>query len=249
MVWESSAAISRSRMKAPMPVLTSSTSAPVPSAIFLLMIDEAISGIASTVPVTSRSAYNFLSAGTSPAWAAQITAPTCSSCCSISALLISARHPGMDSSLSRVPPVWPRPRPGQLGYRGPAGRDQRRQRQGDLVPDAAGGVLVDRRPRQARRSPSGRRSRSSPRSSGAARCRSDRGRTPPWPSPTSARRRSSPLAMAWMSQLDLVVGELVAVPFGDDQFDDVVRRPAVSLPMRASIPHGRRAAVGRGGHR
>ena len=43
-------------MKAPVPTLTSSTSEPVPSAIFLLMIEDAISGIASTVPVTSRSA-------------------------------------------------------------------------------------------------------------------------------------------------------------------------------------------------
>ena len=41
---------------APLPTLTSSTSAPVPSAIFLLMIELAMSGIASTVPVTSRSA-------------------------------------------------------------------------------------------------------------------------------------------------------------------------------------------------
>ena len=47
---------SRSFMNAPVPTLTSSTSAPVPSAIFLLMIEDAISGIASTVPVTSRSA-------------------------------------------------------------------------------------------------------------------------------------------------------------------------------------------------
>ncbi len=43
-------------MKAPLPTLTSSTRAPVPSAIFLLMIEEAMSGIASTVPVTSRRA-------------------------------------------------------------------------------------------------------------------------------------------------------------------------------------------------
>lgn len=52
----SSLASSRVFMKAPEPTLTSSTSAPVPSAIFLLMIELAISGIASTVPVTSRRA-------------------------------------------------------------------------------------------------------------------------------------------------------------------------------------------------
>ena len=56
MVRASSVASSRVFMNAPLPTLTSSTSAPVPSAIFLLMIELAMSGIASTVPVTSRSA-------------------------------------------------------------------------------------------------------------------------------------------------------------------------------------------------
>ncbi len=56
MVSASSRARASSFMKAPLPTLTSSTSEPVPSAIFLLMIEEAISGMASTVPVTSRRA-------------------------------------------------------------------------------------------------------------------------------------------------------------------------------------------------
>ena len=43
-------------MKAPEPTLTSSTSASVPSAIFLLMIEDAMSGMLSTVHVVSRSA-------------------------------------------------------------------------------------------------------------------------------------------------------------------------------------------------
>ena len=43
-------------MNAPRPVFTSSTSASMPSAIFLLMIDALMSGMLSTVPVTSRSA-------------------------------------------------------------------------------------------------------------------------------------------------------------------------------------------------
>ena len=43
-------------MNAPEPTFTSRTSPPVPSAIFLLMIELAMSGIASTVPVTSRRA-------------------------------------------------------------------------------------------------------------------------------------------------------------------------------------------------
>ena len=45
-----------SAMKAPPPTFTSSTRADVPSAIFLAMIELAMSGIDSTVPVTSRRA-------------------------------------------------------------------------------------------------------------------------------------------------------------------------------------------------
>ena len=47
--------------------------------------------------------------------AAQMTAPTSSSCASISSLVSEARHPGIDSSLSSVPPVWPSPRPESCG--------------------------------------------------------------------------------------------------------------------------------------
>ena len=43
-------------MNAPAPTLTSSSTAAAPPAIFLLMMLLAISGIDSTVPVTSRSA-------------------------------------------------------------------------------------------------------------------------------------------------------------------------------------------------
>ena len=106
-------------MNAPAPVLTSSTSALVPSAIFLLIIDDAMSGIASTVAVTSRSAYNFLSAGASPAPAAQITAPQSCKTLSISSFDSEARQPGIDSNLSKVPPVWPRPRPESCGTAAP----------------------------------------------------------------------------------------------------------------------------------
>ena len=87
----------------------------MPSAIFLLMIDEAISGMASTVPVMSRSAYSLPSAGARPEPAAQITPPTSRSWSNISSLLRLARQPGMLSSLSRVPPVWPSPRPESCG--------------------------------------------------------------------------------------------------------------------------------------
>jgi len=50
-------------MKAPRPHLTSRTSALLPSATFLLMTEDAMSGRLSTVPVTSRRAYSALSAG------------------------------------------------------------------------------------------------------------------------------------------------------------------------------------------
>ena len=52
----SSRARASSFMKAPRPHFTSSTSASAPSASFLERIDAAISGIDSTVPVTSRRA-------------------------------------------------------------------------------------------------------------------------------------------------------------------------------------------------
>ena len=52
----SSRARPSSFMKAPLPTFTSSTSAPVPSAIFFDMIELAMSGMDSTVPVMSRSA-------------------------------------------------------------------------------------------------------------------------------------------------------------------------------------------------
>ena len=83
------------------------------------MIDDAISGIASTVAVTSRSAYNFLSAGAKPAPAAQITAPQSCRTFNISSFESDARQPGIDSNLSRVPPVWPSPRPDNCGIAAP----------------------------------------------------------------------------------------------------------------------------------
>ncbi len=115
----SSLALSSFFMKAPEPTLTSSTRPSAPSATFFPMIDPAIRGMDSTVPVTSRSAYSLRSAGASPSVGAQTTAPTEFSCATISAVVRRARHPGMDSSLSRVPPVWPRPRPESWGTAAP----------------------------------------------------------------------------------------------------------------------------------
>ena len=119
MVRASSRARDSSLMKAPAPVLTSSTNAPVPSAIFLLMMEEAIRGMQSTVAVVSRRAYSFLSAGARPEPAAQMTPPTSRRIVNISSLERLARQPGMDSILSSVPPVCPRPRPESCGTRTP----------------------------------------------------------------------------------------------------------------------------------
>jgi hypothetical protein len=52
----SSRAFSRVGMKAPVPTLTSSTKASMPSASFLLIMLEAMSGIDGTQAVASRSA-------------------------------------------------------------------------------------------------------------------------------------------------------------------------------------------------
>ena len=112
-------AFSGSDIKAPLPVFTSRISALVPSAIFLLIIEEAISGIAGTVPVTSRRAYNFLSAGAKPVPAAQITAPQSCKTLNISELDNEARQPGIDSILSNVPPVCPNPLPESCGTAAP----------------------------------------------------------------------------------------------------------------------------------
>ncbi len=112
-------------MNAPEPTLTSSTRAPVPSAIFLLMIELAISGIASTVPVTSRSAYSFLSAGARPGpgrtdHGADVLELR-------HHLVVGQRGPPAGDRLElveRSAGVAQAP-PGQLRHRDTAGRDQR----------------------------------------------------------------------------------------------------------------------------
>ncbi len=98
-------------MKAPSPTLTSSTIPSAPAAIFFDMMLAAMSETLSTVAVTSRSAYSFLSAGTMsavcPTTARPVSLTWATNCSTVS----STRKPGIDSSLSSVPPVWPRPRP------------------------------------------------------------------------------------------------------------------------------------------
>ena len=98
-------------MKAPVPHFTSSTMASVPAASFLLIMLEAISGMLSTVPVTSLRAYMSLSAGTRLPLCPMTQRPILRTISLNSSMFFSIHTPGTDSSLSRVPPVWPSPRP------------------------------------------------------------------------------------------------------------------------------------------
>jgi hypothetical protein len=111
----SSAPRSGSGRNAPLPYFTSSTSAPIPSASFFDRIDEAISGIDSTSPAASRSAYSLRSAGAISAVCPTSASPRRSTAARISARVRSVRKPGIDSSLSSVPPVCARPRPEIIG--------------------------------------------------------------------------------------------------------------------------------------
>ena len=72
----SARASSISLMKAPLPCLTSMTRPPSPAASFLDRIEETISGIASTLPVASRMAYNLRSAGARSSVWPPMTQPT-----------------------------------------------------------------------------------------------------------------------------------------------------------------------------
>ena len=121
----------------------------------------------------------------------------------------SERNPGIASSLSRVPPVWPEPAPGELRHGRPAGGHQRAQRQGDLVADAAGGVLVDRRPTETddrsrrvaradhRVGPGGQLAR--------GQAAEEDGHAA---APTPARRPRSPRGVGVEEPADLLVGEV-----------------------------------------
>ncbi len=104
-----------SRMNAPSPHFTSYTMAPAPSAIFLLTMLETMNGSNSTVAVTSRSAYNRPSAGARSRPCPTMNVPTRSSWVRIASGASVVRKPGIDSSLSSVPPVWPSPRPDTIG--------------------------------------------------------------------------------------------------------------------------------------
>ena len=148
MVSASSRARSVVFMKAPVPTFTSSTSEPVPSAIFLLMIDEAISGIASTVPVDVPKGVGASWSARRQSVAGRADQPRRPTRAARTSLRWRGRpaKPGIDSSLSRVPPVWPSPRPDGWGYVAtPHAATSGASGSADLVAHPTGGVLVGRR--------------------------------------------------------------------------------------------------------
>ena len=104
-------ASSRLFIKAPLPTVTSSTILSLPAASFLLIMDAAINGMLSTVLVTSRRAYSFLSAGAIFADWPMIANPKSFTVSKNASSSMAVARPGIDSSLSIVPPVNPRPRP------------------------------------------------------------------------------------------------------------------------------------------
>ena len=107
----SSRASPRSFMKAPLPHFTSSRTASLPDASFLLIILLAIRLLFSTVPVTSRRAYIFLSAGVRLPVCPVTAMPILRTCSRNSSSPSRVLNPGIASSLSMVPPLKPRPRP------------------------------------------------------------------------------------------------------------------------------------------
>ena len=114
------------------------------------MIDDAISDTMSTVAVTSRSAYSFLSAGTRSralpddrdADLAELR----------DQLLVRQLHPVPRDRLQLVEGAAgvPEPATAHLPERDAAGGDDRADGDRRLVPDAAGRVLVDHLPAERR---------------------------------------------------------------------------------------------------
>ena len=129
-VFASSSPRSTSGKNAPLPFFTSSTRPFSPSASFFDMMLAEIRGIDSTVAVTSRSAYSLRSAGAISAVGPMSAQPSFCTCAFASASERLVRKPGIASSLSSVPPVWPSPRPDIIGTatpqaatRGPSTRE------------------------------------------------------------------------------------------------------------------------------
>ncbi len=104
-------ASSISFIKAPDPALTSKIIPSESIANFLLIILEAIKDISSTVAVRSLKAYIFLSAGAIFAVWPATAIPVLFAILIKSSVDREVLNPGIDSNLSIVPPVCPKPLP------------------------------------------------------------------------------------------------------------------------------------------
>ena len=98
-------------IKAPLPQVTSITILLAPDAIFLLIMLEAISGILSVQLIVSLNAYNFLSAGARLRVCPIKLIPIFLTLFLNVSISNPVVYPGIDSSLSIVPPVKPSPLP------------------------------------------------------------------------------------------------------------------------------------------
>ena len=143
-------AVSGVFMNAPRPALTSSTSASMPSAIFLLMIDAVMSGMLSTVPSRragrrascrpGRSRRSGRSCRSRPRPASRWNSPSSR----------PTRKPGIDFELVERAAGVAEAAARHHRHDHAAGRGERRQDQRGLVADAAGAVLVDLQRRAGR---------------------------------------------------------------------------------------------------
>jgi hypothetical protein len=106
-------------MNAPLPHFISRTSASKPAASFFESIDAVIRSTDSTVAVTSRIAYNRLSAGAISSVCPTIAQPTVLTVFLKSSMLGCDSYPGIESNLSKVPPVCPSPLPETIGTNPP----------------------------------------------------------------------------------------------------------------------------------
>ena len=137
------AASSRAAMNAPEPVLTSSTSASRPSASFLERIEATISGIDSTVPVASRTAYRRRSAGARSAVWPTIAQPASRTTRWITSVAGTRRVAGDAVELVQRPAGVAEAAAGDHRHRRAARGEDRGEHQRHLVADAAGRVLVE----------------------------------------------------------------------------------------------------------
>ena len=218
------------RRNAPDPVFTSSTSASSPAASFLLKIDAQIRPGFSTVPVRSRSAYSFRSAGASWSVCPMIDAPH------------FLNHRLKLGQRQRCPVAGNRlqlvQRPAGVAQRAPADhrhghaarRRQRRHQKACLVPHSARRVLVDRLLAQPRRGEL--LARVAHRQRQRARLAE---REPSDPRRHQPRRkfclRDRPVRRARRYKRNLARLQLPAIPLLADDVDHVRRRKGDSEPV------------------